>query len=173
MDADRFDALTRSLPTGSRRRAMAVALGGLAGFLGLSQPDVSGHDAREACKDKKGKKKKRCLKKAKKHNRSHQPAPECGNDGECLDKTQACQVGRCQRLCLTGACGACACLVHLEADGDRSLLCAASVNFPPLVQVCGADADCPAEEPLCLLEDRASCTGELCGQCAVSTTLCP
>jgi hypothetical protein len=42
MDADRFDTLARSLTTpGSRRRALASAVGGALGVLGLRQPDPS------------------------------------------------------------------------------------------------------------------------------------
>ena len=75
MDADRFDTLTRSLTTvGSRRRALALTLGGaLAPLLGRGETDA--HNVLKKCKKKSGKQKKMCLKKAKKHNATHTAVP--------------------------------------------------------------------------------------------------
>jgi hypothetical protein len=170
MDADRFDGFARSLSHfASRRRMRRTALGALAGLPVswlLASSDLS---AAKKCKGLKGKRKKKCLKKL-------QPAipVECQRDADCPDKTQSCESGRCQRICSTGACPGCAnCLVRLEADGDRSRLCAGLVAVPPLVQVCRTDDECPEAEPLCVIfDDRAACLGDSCGTCVIAAGAC-
>ena len=170
MDAGRFDAFTRSLPiANSRRGVLRTGLGAAAGLLAVLRDEGPSESARKSCKGLKGKKKKKCLAKAK-----SAPAAECRQDRDCPDKTQACEGGRCQRICPAGACPGCAnCLVRLEAGGGRTRICAGLVAEPPLVQVCRTDGDCPAAEPLCVIfEDRAACLGDACGTCAISAQLC-
>lgn len=70
MDAHRFDSLTRALTAaGSRRRALALVSGALAPLLGLGEIDA--HNKLKKCKkiDDPDKRKK-CVKKAKRHNKS-------------------------------------------------------------------------------------------------------
>src|SRR5688572_3826338 len=81
MDGSRFDALTRSLGTaGSRRRVLSGLFAGTLGILGWHDGDeIAAHDLKAKCKKKSGEAKKKCLKKAKKHNAQHasetQPPP--------------------------------------------------------------------------------------------------
>jgi hypothetical protein len=103
MDADRFDALSRSFTTvGSRRRALALALSAALGPL-LVREDTAAHNALLKCKRLKGEKKKKCVKKAKKHNLTHPPSPACtrncggktcGDDG-CGGSCGTCSFGSC------------------------------------------------------------------------------
>ena len=83
LDATRFDTLTRTFSTvGSRRRAVALALGGAIGLRGLLDPEmVEAHNVLASCKKKKGKQKKKCLKKAKQHNAQHAADGGTGGDG--------------------------------------------------------------------------------------------
>jgi hypothetical protein len=102
MESRRFDGLVRVLSHREiRRGVLAAAIGGAVGLLGLAAPDTSGHNALKKCKGKTGDKKKKCLKKAKAHNRKHQtePEPECQTDGDCPDQVQFCQGGSCQTVC--------------------------------------------------------------------------
>ena len=72
MDDVRFDSLARALTDAHSRRC---ALGGLLawalGLLGVLSQEVEAHDPVKACKKKSGDAKKKCLKKAKKHNAQH------------------------------------------------------------------------------------------------------
>jgi hypothetical protein len=98
MDGTHFDALTRSLTVaGSRRRALAAALGSALGLLGWHGVEhTAAHDPSKGCKRKSGKAKKKCLKKAKAHNAAHanETAPPAG----CPSGTQACG-GECLKPC--------------------------------------------------------------------------
>ena len=174
MDADRFDTLIRSLPTGgSRRRMLVAALAGVAGLLGLVRTDTAGHNALKSCKGKKGDKKKKCLKKAKEHNQQHQTELECQDDGDCDDRTTACETGSCQVVCPQGACpGGCVCVVHLQSNDERPRVCAVQ-----LIQVgpdtCSTDADCTGEEDdVCVRVSTGSCTGDGCGFCVSAINEC-
>ena len=79
MDADRFDAIAKRLAAGpaSRRAALrALAGGALGGLLGLLDragvEDAGAHDALRRCKKIKDRQqRKRCIKKARAHNRRH------------------------------------------------------------------------------------------------------
>ena len=113
MDAGRFDGLARSLATaGSRRRTLGSLLAGAIGLLGLLDmrpEEAAAHNPLKACKKKSGRAKKRCIKKAKKHNAQHAteapaPAPPpcasaadgfpCPDDGNpCTD--DFCRAGTC------------------------------------------------------------------------------
>lgn len=169
MDVARFDDFVRSLPgCGSRRRVLAAALGIMPGLLGLHRLETSGHDAVKACKGKKGDKKKKCLKKAKKHNAQH----ECLNDGDCPDQVESCQGGSCQAVCPSAECSGCPlCVTHLQSENNRPPLCANQ-----LTQVapdsCSTDADCTGDEDdVCVRPSTGSCTQSPCGFCA-SANVC-
>jgi hypothetical protein len=174
MDVERFDDLVRSLPNGSsRRRVLSTALGVIPGLLGLARLETSGHDALKKCKGKSGAKKKKCLKKAKKHNAQHQTEPECRNDGDCPDQVQFCQGGSCQTVCPSEACGACPiCVVNLQSANDRARVCANQ-----LIQVapdsCSTDADCTGDEDdICVRISTGSCTQSPCGNCVSPSNVC-
>jgi hypothetical protein len=123
MDADHFDALSRSLSTaGSRRRALGGLLTGVFGLLGgHGQEEAAAHDLKDPCKKKSGEAKKTCLKKAKKHKAAHasEPPPPpppppggtCGVDqkpcnGACIPADRCCTSVDCApgRSCQYGAC---------------------------------------------------------------------
>jgi hypothetical protein len=99
MDDFHFDALARSLVTaGSRRRALGGLLAGALGLVrGLDVREGAAHNALKRCKkiDNKAKKQK-CVKKAKKHNRTH------------LSCTPSCDGKSCGDNGCGGVCGACA-----------------------------------------------------------------
>src|SRR4051812_33305373 len=103
MDAERFDRLTRTLTqTGSRRRALATALAGSLGLLGLSTvPDAQ---AKNCKKIKHKQKRKKCLAQAKSDiGTPCIPSCErkiCGDDG-CAGSCGTCGAGT---HCLTGSC---------------------------------------------------------------------
>jgi hypothetical protein len=78
LDADRFDALLRSLSaTSSRRTALGLLAGSALGRLGVE--DAEAHNTRQKCKKIEDKdRRNRCEKKAKKHRRQHQnTVPTC------------------------------------------------------------------------------------------------
>ena len=129
MDADRFDALSRSLTTaGSRRHALTAALGVAVAPL-FGGADADAHDLSKKCKKKSGDAKKKCVKKAKKHNAQHAsevsplplppepppllpappplPAPFCTRTG--IDPLN-CQASGPQCICATSASGAQTCV---------------------------------------------------------------
>jgi hypothetical protein len=109
MDADRFDALSRSLTTaGSRRRALAFALSGALAPL-LAGEATDAHDALLTCKKLKGAKKKKCLKKAKKHMKTHAgEVPSSGGGGSSGGCTPNCApTNACGSDGCTGSCGTC------------------------------------------------------------------
>src|SRR5215218_9302717 len=119
MDADRFDSLTRALTAaGSRRRALALAVSGaLAPLLGLGETDA--RNKLKKCKkidDKK--RRKKCLKKAKRVNLCQDgvqsgsetgvdcgggTCPRCGAGQGCNSRND-CATG----LCVTSVCQQCA-----------------------------------------------------------------
>ncbi len=94
MDGERFDAMTRALGAGaSRRRVLAGLLAGTVGLLGLVGPeDAAAHNARRRCQKIEDRKRRRdCLRDARRHNRQH--ADQCGDcaapegclEGQCTD----------------------------------------------------------------------------------------
>lgn len=152
MDADRFDSLTRTLTTaGSRRRALALAISGALGSL-LTPYDAEAHDALEKCKKLKGDKKKKCLKKAKKHDRRHASCTpncagkDCGPDG-CGRSCGACTGGDCVN-------GTCDCPDGQELCGGvcREACPTGSVRLPATCNCCNPpDGPCnqPTPDPTC------------------------
>jgi hypothetical protein len=149
MDADRFDSLTRSLTAaGSRRRALAIALGGaLAALLGYQVEEIDAHDPSKKCKKKSGKQKKKCLKKAKKHNATHKNSCQDGvKNGSETDVD--CGGGACSRcqggqicnsrndchtaLCVASTCQSCAVAADcgFESDGVTGCFCRDNAQKP-------------------------------------------
>ena len=105
MDGYHFDALTRSLTSaGSRRRALALALSGTLASL-LAREDTDAHDALLTCKKLKGDKKKKCLKKAKRHMKTHARSASPGCTRNCAGKT--CGDDGCGGSCGTCSFGTC------------------------------------------------------------------
>ena len=140
MDATRFDTLVRSLSAvGSRRRAVALALGAAIGLRGLlDRETVEAHNALTACKKKSGKARRKCLKKAKKHNASHT------TDGG----PQVCQPGV-SKSCYSGPSGAIgigecrAGVRQCQSDGTWGP-CEGEVL--PTAEICdGLDNDCDGD----------------------------
>ena len=114
MDATRFDSLLKSLcETPSRRHALCLLIGAVfSGRVALGAGDVAAHDALLTCKKLKGDKKKKCLKRAKRHMKTHAvpPSPDCipncagdpcGPDG-CGGLCRSCTGG--QECTATGVC---------------------------------------------------------------------
>ncbi len=166
MDAARFDAMIRALSTNrSRRRALGTVLGGFLGILPLVSDDRFGVSAAKSCKGLKGKKKKKCLKKAK--------AGGCRQDADCRDQIESCQGGKCKLVCQNGSCPGCdVCLIRYESDGDRTRRCAGLVDLPALLTSCTSDQDCPNDAPLCISFNELSCTSSPCGTCAIAIGSC-
>jgi hypothetical protein len=97
MDAEHFDALTRTLiAAGSRRHALVLALSGALGVLGLSHADdaEAGRNCNPTCSECQICKKGKCKK-------TKQGKKKC-KKGKCLAKANgtACSIGTCQ----SGAC---------------------------------------------------------------------
>ena len=103
MDESYFDSLVvRSLGTaGWRRRALVGVLAGALGLVGWPDPeDAIAHELKDTCKKKSGEAKKKCLKKAKKHNAAHAFETPPGCTLTCAGKV--CGPNGCG-----GQCGAC------------------------------------------------------------------
>ena len=171
MDVERFDDLVRSLPHGnSRRRVLAAALGMAAGLFGVARLETSGHDALKKCKGKSGAKKKKCLKKAKAHNRRH----ECLSDRDCADRSTSCQGGSCQAVCPEGACDGCpspSCVVNLQSENNRPKLCAAQLT-QVAPDTCSTDAECTGDDDDICVRISGSCTQSPCGICVSPNFIC-
>jgi hypothetical protein len=74
MDASRFDDLVRAIGAGRapRRNALRILAGATLGLLGWSHDEAAlAHDLLAKCKKIKDKKKRACLKKARKHAAQH------------------------------------------------------------------------------------------------------
>jgi hypothetical protein len=128
MDADRFDALARSLTApGSRRRALTGVVSGTLGLFGAWPEEA----AAKTCKKIKNKKKrKKCIAKAKACVPSC-AGKLCGDDG-CGGSCGTCRGGSCQG-------GACLCPAGQE-------FCAGGLCRLPLHQACsGSDGECCPE----------------------------
>jgi hypothetical protein len=104
MDADRLDSLARSLARSGRRRTLLCLLTG--GALGLAgwphADDAAAHNTLKKCKKIEDKKKRKaCIKKAKKHNATHTITPITTCTPTCGGRT--CGDNGCGGSC--GACG--------------------------------------------------------------------
>ena len=138
MDGPRFDTLTRSFTTtGSRRRALALALSGAAGIIGLTHAHdaAAGGKCRPKCKECKQCKKGKNGKKGK-----CKPKP---NGTACTAGT--CQGGSCIPICLDGIKNG------SETDVDCGGTCPRCANG----QSCVTRNDCAG----------AICTGGTCQAC--------
>lgn len=181
MDDTRFDALTRSLATPSRRRllrALVTTLSG-AGLAAGTDQAVPAHDLAATCKKRKDKaKRKKCLKKAKAHNAAHKrpgcvpqdPATvcaagcgtrsnNCGQPVVCACPTgQAClSNGSCGRACTAGMApfcpGECACPFGPSTEGPSYCVPTGS-TCEQAPQSCSSTAECP-DDHYCL--ETAAC----------------
>jgi hypothetical protein len=127
MEDARFDALSRSIISGSRRGVLAALLGGTFGALGL---------AKTAAKKGKGKKRKRP---ANRPFVSPPPAPSCADgvkngsesDVDCGGGCKRCTPGQtcgtrndcATALCTGGACTACTASAECGSDGALACSC--------------------------------------------------
>jgi hypothetical protein len=152
MDADCIESLLRSLAhSPSRRQALRLLVGSVfSRLIARRAGDVAAHDALLTCKKLKGDKKK-CLKKARKHMRTHarQLLPgctrqcagkSCGDDG-CGGSCGPCVGGNCPG-------GACICSTGRElcagvCCGAGRVCCGGACGIPLHGTCSGADsADC-------------------------------
>ena len=148
MDADRFDALARSLTaTGSRRRAL-TALGGSLGLLGLTHPNgvtaAKSGKCKPACGECEKCKKGDCDKKdGKKHCHKGKCKPK--PDGTACSGGRACQAGSC--VCPSGrefcglGCGCCVPNAPISGALPGRHTCSASS------ECCGGGTCCNFDDP--------------------------
>jgi hypothetical protein len=100
MDADRFDALTRTLSAaGSRRRALASGLAGLLGTLVIGRAEAK---KKKPCPPCKKRKKGKCKK--KRPNGTTCPGGAC-QDGACVATATSPPAPRCIGNCAGKVCG--------------------------------------------------------------------
>jgi hypothetical protein len=159
MGQNRFDTLTRSLTVaGSRRRALAAALSGTLGLLGWKKTeDAVAHNASTACKTKSGQQKKKCLKRAKKHNATHAvaappPPPTCAE--QCPSTCSRCwgRKGGGPPLCGDAAAPTCAETCTSDQDCVHTSLpyCITTNTDRELgttTLICGGDGVCADVHP--------------------------
>jgi hypothetical protein len=164
MDGIRFDALARSLSIpGSRRRALGGLLLGSLGLLSRTEAeDAIAHNLKAKCKKKSGEAKKKCLKKAKKHQATHSGPPSTLSGGsgctpDCAGK--ACGDDGCGGSCdcTGGTCdnGVCTCTGNTELCG---------VTCEPLCP--GDEARNPTTCECCVI------VGQICDPRAVNSRCC-
>ena len=151
MDADRFDALTRSLDSYSRRRALgtlsAIATGFLAPLLGL--PDVQGKKKGGGGKGGGGGDKK------KDKNECNYGFKPCGKKGKCCDT----------RLCCNGVC----CKVDQTCSSNKLCTSCPRHSDPCKVFTCDDEGITTGERDRCA-------SGETCdssGRCYKPNSKCP
>jgi hypothetical protein len=157
MDGSRFDDLTRSLSYRSPRRIAVLLLGGSAlGLLGRAGGgDAAAHNALTNCRkiDEKSRRKK-CLKRARRHNTQHDAEPEF--PGTCTPG----QEDLCQNLGHAAAnCnGTPGCSCYTTARGAR--FCGTdAAHFCPEREVgCRKNADC-GEGAACVKTLTENCGG--------------
>lgn len=170
MEADRFDALARSLTNPrSRRGALGGLLLGTLGLLGVRSEEVAAHNPKAKCKKKSGKAKQKCVKKAKKHNAAHAnetpPLPPL----ECLTVAN-CPVPTAPHPCFQATCIAGRCGIGPRAAGA---VCRAAAGECDVAEVCdGISLDCPADRfkpaGAPCTDDGIICTQDVCdgaGRC--------
>jgi hypothetical protein len=189
MDADRFDALARTLTPGSRRsflgKLSAVAGSALAPL--LARDDAAAHDLSKKCKKKSGEAKKKCLKKAKKHKAQHAaeappPASTVGatcsdgvrNGGEtdtdcggpcppCADGQSCVTQNDCQsRVCTNNVCRVPTCDDGVKNGSETGVDCGGG-TCPgcPIGQACLVDTDCEVPP----LFGTRTCCNNVCAEC--------
>jgi hypothetical protein len=153
MDAARFDALAKSLITArSRRRVLGGLLAGALGLLALRAEETEAHNPIKACKKKSGDAKKRCIKKAKKHNAKHA--------ADCTPTTCAAQGKNCGSI----------------ADGcGGTLSCGSCSPTPP--QTCGGGGTanvcgCTPNNVACTFGNPAACCSQACCADGIESAVC-
>ena len=185
MDAARFDALAKSLSVArSRRGALGGLLVGALSLLGVRSEKATAHDPLKACKKKSGDAKKKCIKKAKKHNAQHAsetvlppsppPGPTCSDgikngtesDVDCggtcppCGTAKSCQgAGDCaSRVCLSQVCRAPTCF-DLVRNGSESDIDCGGGTCPRCAneRTCASRNDCAG----------ALCVSGTCKQCDI------
>jgi hypothetical protein len=162
MDADRFDALSRSLTaSGSRRHAVAAFLGGVLGSA-VGAASIDEATAKKKCPPCKKRKQGRC--KGKKPDGTPCPGGTC-QGGQCttaLAPSPVCPAP-CPfcRVCnpATAQCEVCpeTCEWCFTLS-DSSTVCGdggSTVNKP-----CATSGDCPAEDPYCVTSATALGTNQ-------------
>lgn len=154
MGPTRFDELLQSLSAFPSRRAAMRLLGGLVlgGPLALGTWAASAHTTLKRCKKIEDKtKRKKCVKKARKHNAQHaaDTVPECRRPEDCPAPQEPCRVascsgGRCGIEPLSGGSitcgiGACQRTVAQCSNGEQQQC----VPGAPSSEICnGIDDDC-------------------------------
>ena len=162
MDANRFDALTRALTAaGSRRAALALALGGtLAPLLGLGETEAE--KSLKKCKKIDNKKRrKKCIKKAKSAN-TCQDGVKNGSESD-VD----CGGGTCPRCAVGKTCTGRADCASARCDGGTCKSCDNAVTD------CGLGADgqqcfcrpTPGGEKFCTRQLCRFFAGDSCANC--------
>jgi hypothetical protein len=188
MDDSQFDDLVRALANPSRRtilrRLASSALGGILVPV-LADNATEAHDLLAKCKKLQGDKKKKCLKKAKKHNATHTtPSPPGGGgDGsqqgdpdpcagvQCPDeppcgRNGTCAGGVCQRYGGGTPCGPGSCISGFPSLRDFHI-CDGAGTCVKQTESCGAyrcrEDTCPGS---CTIDDHcmsyAYCQGGAC-----------
>lgn len=169
MNAEHFETLLRSLSAHPSRRGALRLLSGsaLGGFLGWREPGPGeAHDPSQKCRKKSGDKKKKCLKKARKHNASHatetppdgaggttgptcQSLPDgsdCGGGKQCSGGVCATPPGCANNAgCIHGnmcCSGACACQTGQDAQGYCNGLDPGDCTNSGVGEKCSSDSDC-------------------------------
>ena len=176
MDAERFDALTRTFTgAGTRRRALGGLLLGSLGLLGWqSAEDTDAHDLKAKCKKKSGDAKKKCLKKAKKHAAQHasEPTLTCPQGqrpcrGACLSVLICCDETDCAggRTCQNGTCACPATKPHICPGSQVCRECCALDDCQP--KAAGFDGlACQIGHCVCTRDGTRRCaSGEWQGWC--------
>jgi hypothetical protein len=195
MDADRFDALARTLTPGSRRSFVgtlsAVAGSALAPL--LARDDATAHDLSKKCKNIKDKKKRKaCVKKAKKHKAQHAAegsastvASTCGdgvrNGGEtdidcggpcppCADGQACATRSDCQsRVCTNNTCRVPTCSDGVKNGNETDIDCGGGICPDCAIgQACLVDGDCEVPPPG-LGVGGGTCCNKVCAECCDHT----
>ena len=191
MDGQQFDDLARAWVEGSapRRNALRFLVGGALGLLGWhSLEEAAAHDTLKKCKKIKDKKKKKaCIKKAKKHADQHaKETPLCGGL-TCPEGQVCCPDKKCGRTCCANGR---ACNVVCSGPNGNDYCCdatrpaaicggcwqAGSVQCDdpkhccgPLSPKCCGNDHCCADGWECLV----GCPGNTCCKGGQSPTCCP
>jgi hypothetical protein len=177
MDESHFDSLVKDLTAqGSRRRALGGLLAGVVGLLDWPGQEAAAHDLKKKCKKKSGEAKKKCLKKAKKHNAAHALETPPGCTPNCAGK--ACGPNGCG-----GQCGACT-IAGQSCNPEGACVC--PIGQEPSGGVCAPRPTCVDAGDLCVHPTSNNCCGGICacangvdnggfcnsliGQCAKSGT---
>ena len=178
MDADRFDALSRSLTTaGSRRRALA---GLFSGTLGLFSAWDNEATAKNCKKLKNKKKRKKCLAKTLPSSPTCTPNCDrkvCGDDG-CGGSCGSCVA---PETCQSGRCGCVPNCTNRVCGSDGCTGSCGTGTCPTSGQSCTAAGQCvcPTDAPdICGGACRATCAQTqarnpgTCGCCLRNTSFC-